>query len=37
VLIRAGHAEKHDKAAAEDSYAREHAFLERTIGAGARH
>jgi dienelactone hydrolase len=36
-LIRAGHVEKYDKAAAEDSYARVQAFLERTIGAGARH
>jgi dienelactone hydrolase len=36
-LIRAGHVEKYDKAAAEDSYARVQVFLERTIGAGARH
>jgi dienelactone hydrolase len=36
-LIRAGHLEKYDKTAAEDSYARVRAFLERTIGAGARH
>jgi dienelactone hydrolase len=36
-LYRAGHLEKYDNAAAEDSYARVHALLERTIVAGARH
>jgi dienelactone hydrolase len=36
-LIRAGHIEKYDRAAAEDSYSRVQAFLERTIGTGARH
>jgi dienelactone hydrolase len=35
-LIRAGHVEKYDEAAADDSYARVRAFLERTIGGGAR-
>jgi dienelactone hydrolase len=36
-LIRAGHLEKYDKAAAEDSYARVQTFLKSTTGAGARH